>query len=100
MMIITIMQLFFGTYENCAMISSDDKNKIKVGQPNYSVSAVTRRKRVLVAHGQSLQVSDHDFNKLPLVPTFVLSHDIPNTVNETFYHGNPYVYLKTHATEP
>ena len=43
MMMITIMQVFFGTYENCAMKSSDDKNKIKVGEPNYSVSTVTRR---------------------------------------------------------
>ena len=100
MMMITIVQLFVATYKNCAMISSDDKNKIKVGEPNYPVSAVARRKQVLVAHGQSLQVSDHDFSKLSLVPTFVLSHDIPNTVNENFYRGNPYVYLKPHATEP
>ena len=86
--------------DNCAMVSTDDKNKIKVGEPNYPISAVTLGKRVLVAHGQSLQASDHDFSKISLVPTVVLIHEIPNSIDESFYHGIPYLYLKIHATEP
>ena len=85
---------------NCAMISTDDKNEIKVGEPNYPISVLTRKKRVLVAHGQSLQAYHHSFSKVSLVPTVAFSHDIPNTVNESFYRGTPYVYLKAHATEP
>ena len=81
------------------MVSTDDKNKIKVGEPNYPISAVTRGK-VLVAHGQSLQASDHDFSKISLVPTVVLIHEIPNSIDESFYRRIPYVYLKIHATEP
>ena len=57
------------------MISTDNKNKIKVGEANYLISAMTRGKRVLAAHGQSLQASDHDFHKVSLLPTVVLSHD-------------------------
>ena len=86
--------------DNCTRISTDDKNKIKVGESNYSISAVPWGKRVLVPHGQSLQASDHDFSKVSLVPTVVLSHDIPNTVNESFCRGTPCVYIKIHATEP
>ena len=86
--------------DNCAMVSTDDKNKIKVGKPNYPISAVTQGKQVLVAHGQSLQASDHDFSKISLVPTVVLIHEIPNSIHESFYRGIPYVYLKIHATEP
>ena len=85
--------------DNSTMTSTDDKNKIKVGESNYPISAVPRGKRVLVPHGQSLQASDHDFSKVSLVPTVVLSHDIPNTVNESFCRGTPCVYLKIHATE-
>ena len=33
------------------MTSTDDKNKIKVGESNYPISAVPRGKRVLVPHG-------------------------------------------------
>ena len=82
------------------MVSTDDKNKIKVGEPDYPISAVTRGKRLLVAHGQSLQASDHDFSKISLVPTIVLIHEIPNSMGESFYRRIPYVYLKIHATEP
>ena len=82
------------------MISTADKNEIEVGEPNYPISVLTRKKRVLVAHGQSLQACHHDFSKVSLVPTVAFSHDIPNTVNESFYRGTPYVYLKAHATEP
>ena len=34
------------------------------------------------------------------MPTVVLIHEIPNSIDESFYRGIPYVYLKIHATEP
>ena len=41
-----------------------DKNKIKVGEPNYTISAVTRGRRVPVARSQILQSADYDFSKI------------------------------------
>lgn len=41
-----------------------DKNKIKVGEPNYPISVITRGRRVPVAHGQILQSADSDFSKI------------------------------------
>ena len=67
---------------------------------NYPISAATRGKRVIVTYSQSLKTSDHDFSKVSLVSTVVLSHDIPSTVSESFYRANPYVYLEIHSAEP
>ena len=47
-----------------AFVSTDDKNKIKVGEPDCPVSAVTRGRQVLVARGQVVQTADHDFSSL------------------------------------
>ena len=108
MMIITAQQYICvsenlqGGVESIAysFLSTDDKNKIKVGEPNCPLSAVTRGKRVLVAKGQVLKSSDHDFSTLSLTPTVVLLHDIPFAVDNSWYRGTPYIYVKIHATEP
>ena len=50
------------THKNhAAFVSTDDKNKIKIGEPKCPITAATRGKRVLVATNQLLQVADHDF---------------------------------------
>lgn len=70
--------------KHCAMISTDDKSKIKFSEPNYTISATTRGKRVHVAHGQSLQLADSKFGKVSLTPTVVLFDDLPECVKQTF----------------
>ena len=67
------------------MVFIDDKNKIKVGEQNYPISAVTRGRRVFVAHGQSLQSAGRDFRKISLTLTVVLLHDVPQSIDQSFY---------------
>ena len=81
-------------------ITTDDKNKIKFGEPGCPISAVTRGKKVLVAHGQVVQSADYDFAAITLVPTVVMIHDVPPTIDQSWYRGQPYIYVKITATEP
>ena len=84
----------------CSFVSTDDKCKIKVGEPNFPVAAVARGKRVLVAKNQVFQVADHDLSSVTLIPTVGLMHEIPDEVDKSWYRGTPYVYLKITATDP
>ena len=62
--------------EHTSFLSTDDKDKIKVGEPNCPIAGVTRRRKVLVAHGQVVQAADHDFSSI----TVVLMNEIPENV--------------------
>ena len=86
--------------EYTAFISTDDKCKIKIGEPNFPVAAVSRGEQVLVAQGTSLEAADHDHASNTLIPTVLWSHEIPNNIENSWYRGVPYVYLKLAATEP
>ena len=50
-------------------VSLNDKHRIKVGEPNNSVVAAERRRRVLVAGHETFEVADHDFTKFSIVPS-------------------------------
>ena len=58
--------------EFSTFISTNDKNKIKVGEPNCPIAAVTQGKKVLVAEGQVLQAADHNFASITRTPTVTL----------------------------
>ena len=49
----------------CSFISTDDKHKISVGEPDFPLSALPRGRRVLVGLNQTYQVGDHDFSTSP-----------------------------------
>ena len=83
--------------EQCVFISTDDKNKIKVGEPDCPISAVTRGSQVLAGYGQVVQSANHDFSSLTL--TVVLVHDIPQ-VDKSWYRCKAHTYMKISATEP
>ena len=34
------------------------------------------------------------------VPTVVMVQDLPSSVDQSWYHGKPYVYIEITATEP
>ena len=85
--------------DHAALVSIDDKNKIKIGEPKCLITAATRGKRMLVATNQLLQAADHDFSTISVTPTVVLLHHIPADVEDSWYHGIPNIYLKLHATE-
>ena len=50
--------------DRCTLVSSDDKHKVKVGEPSYPLAAVERGKQVIVGANQVMAVGDHDFSKV------------------------------------
>ncbi len=78
----------------------DDKHRLKVGEPNYPVAAAERGRRVLVRKNEVFAVADHDFTRFSLIPSVILSNDIPCDVSESWYTGNIYIGLKEGAFEP
>ena len=86
--------------DHVAFVLTDDKNKIKIGEPNFPITAATRGKRVLVAANQLLQAADHDFSTISVTPTVVLLHHKPADVEDSWYRRILNIYLKLHATEP
>lgn len=85
---------------NTSFLSTNDKKKIKVSESNSPISAVTSGRKVLVAHGQLEQATDHDFSSITLTPTSVLMNEIPENVDDSWHRGRPYVFIKIAATEP
>ena len=53
-----------------------------------------------VVKDQIFQSANHDFASIPLVPTVVMIHNLPSSVDQFWYHSKPYVYIKITATEP
>ena len=72
-------------------MSTDDKCKIKCGEPNFPIAAVTCSKQTLVARGTVFQGADHQMSCTTLVYTVVLTHDIPDDVDKSWYRGIPHV---------
>ena len=54
------------------LVSLDDKHKVKVGEPGYTLAAVERGKKVLVGLGQVMAVGDHDFSKSTITPSVTM----------------------------
>ena len=76
-------QLVIMFKEYAAFASTNDKCKIKIGQLNFPVVAVTQGKQVLVAQGTFLQTINHDHASSTLIPTVLLSHEIPNNIDNS-----------------
>ena len=66
----------------CAMLSADAKCKVSLGEPGKPIGAVSRGKKVLVGCRESMQVLDHDFSKLSLIPDAILCQDIPPMIKD------------------
>ena len=66
----------------CAMVGADAKCKVSLGEPGISTAAVSRGKKVLVGCRQSMQVLDHDFSKLSLIPDAIICQDIPRMIKD------------------
>ena len=67
--------------KHTTVVSNSSKVKSQVGEPDCLISAVTCGYQNLVANCQVVQSADHDFASLTLIPTVVLSHDIPDDIN-------------------
>ena len=75
-------------------ICTDDKHKISCGEPNYPLSALPRGRRVLVARNEYYRVGGHDFSKISIIPTVVIVNNIPESVDSSWYRGNPLYSFK------
>ena len=53
----------------CSFVCTDDKHKISVDEPNFSLASLPCGRQVLVANNESLQVGDHDLSTISLLPT-------------------------------
>ena len=56
----------------CTFVSSDDKHKVKVGDPGFPLAAAERGKQVIVGPDQTMAVGDHDFSKSTITPSVSL----------------------------
>lgn len=82
------------------LIYMDDKHHLKIGEPNHSVAAIERGRKVLVSRNQTFEVADHDFTKFSPVPSVSSVVDIPEDVTACWYGGQVLVGLKEGAFEP
>ena len=48
--------------EHTSFLSTNNKNKIKVGELNCPIAAVNRERKVLVTQEQVVQAADHEFS--------------------------------------
>ena len=63
--------------EHTSFLSTNNKNKIKVGELNCPIAAVNRERKVLVTQEQVEQAADQDFSSITLTPPVVLMNEIP-----------------------
>ncbi len=86
--------------DHVSFVSQDDKHKVKCGEPGHPVAAAERGKQVLVAVGQSFQVSDHDFTRVTLTPSVNFLISVPDTIEGSFYQGKVFVGMKDSTFQP
>ena len=83
-----------------SLVCTDDKHKVSMGEPGVPVAALPRGRRVLVGNNQIFQVADHDFSNMSLIPTVILVNEIGESVDNSWYRGQPNVLVKITATSP
>ena len=72
----------------------DDKAKIPIGEPGTPEAATFHNRRALSKSGIILEASDHNYHSVNITPLVILSCEIPNSPQESFYSGQMYVSLK------
>ena len=75
-------------------ICVDDKHRLKVGEPGFSVAAAERGREVIVSLRQTFAVVDHDFTRFSVVPSVVFHVAVPKSFEGSWYTGNVSVGLK------
>ena len=77
-----------------SFICAGDKHKISVEEPGFPVGALPRGRRLLVGKNEIFQVVDHNFSNLSLIPTVIVINHISESVEDSWYRGEPNVLLK------
>lgn len=104
--ILQYVKSFAVQYRNhVLLLSVDDKAIVPVGEPEYPISTGVRgHHRSLaftsLASGPTLSALDHDFHLFGIVPSVSLAITIPDSFNDSFFSGQPYVCNKDKITQP
>ena len=80
--------------DHCTMVCIDDKQRLKVGEPGFSVAAAERGRRVIVRAETTFEVGDHDLTKFSIILSLTMFMDIPNNIHDSWYRGEVMVGFK------
>ena len=69
--------------EHPTFVSTNNENKIKVGEPGCPLSVVIVGENVLVANQYATQLADQNFSSVAITPTVALINDIPLKVADS-----------------
>ena len=88
--------------EHIIMLYLDDKAIIPVGEPDKPISnGVHGHHRSLVTvGGPTLSALEHDFHLFGIVSSVSLVIEIPDSPNDSFFTGQPFVSSKDKITQP
>ena len=83
------------------LVCSDDKAKVKVGEPEKPVSTGVRGRESLAPVSSVLSALDHDMCKASITPSVILKVDQGITaVDQSFVRGQVYTCLNDSALQP
>src|SRR6266540_1869365 len=82
------------------LIFLDDKHRCKISESGSPVTAVERRKQIVVSKNMTFIVSDHDFTKCSLISSVSMICNIPALINDSFYRGKVHISLKDPIFQP
>lgn len=71
----------------CCLVCCDDKAKVAVGEPGFSISTGVRGKKTLAPSTTTLSAGDHDMSKASLTPSVILKVDVPQSSDQSFVQG-------------
>ena len=81
-------------------ICTSNEHKILVGEPGFSVITLPCGFRVLFEKNEVFQTADHEFLNLSLISTIILINHISESIEDSWYRGEPNVLLKVTAISP
>ncbi|WAR27046.1 hypothetical protein MAR_012750 [Mya arenaria] len=73
--------------EKCIVVCCDDKAKVPIGEPGFSVSTGVRGKKTIAPTATTLVAADHDMTKASITPSVILQVQIPDSAEKSFVQG-------------
>ncbi len=76
------------------LIFLDDKYRYKVGESEFPVATIDRRKKIIISKDITFAVANHDFTKIEIIPSVIMIYNIPDLINSDFYTEKVHIKLK------
>ncbi|WAR05310.1 hypothetical protein MAR_020679 [Mya arenaria] len=73
--------------EKYIVVCCDDKAKVPIGEPGFSVSTGVRGKKTIAPTATTLVAADHDMTKASITPSVILQVQIPDSAEKSFVQG-------------